>query len=96
MAVTFAPLLADGTQLLDGTHDITVNDNIAAEFLTTMNLPTTVPGQVPGKSLYQSVLDYQATPAYAAFSQAKKDLWERVRIAVAAACRIESGIIAWR
>lgn len=96
MSVTYAPLLNNGSQLIDGVHNITCNDTISAEFLTLMNLPTTVPGQIAGSVLYQRVVDYTNTPEFAAFSQAKKDIWDRIRIAVGAGARIESGQIGWR
>lgn len=96
MPVTYAPLFNDGTQLIDGVHDITVSNQASDEFLTTMGLPLTVPGQTGGMDLYNQVVNYMSTPEFQAFSQAKKDLWDRIRIAVATGARIESGQIGWR
>jgi hypothetical protein len=96
MAVRFAPLFNDGTELIDGTHDATVSDAMAAQILTALGLPTTIPGQAPGRDVYAAIETFIAGPTYAAMTPAQQDLVQRVRIAIGAAARIESGIIGWR
>ena len=109
MAVMFAPLRNDGTMYTDGgIHDFTENNNntarqyleiLAAQWLITNPteppLDTTIPGQAPGQLLCDVVVDYIAANE-AGWSQPMKDLWSRIRVAVAAGARIESHTIAWR
>lgn len=96
MAVTFAPLKADGNQLIDGVHDIQVSDSAATQVLTALGLPTTVPGQAPGQQVYGAVEAYIVQRQTAGANQQELAMLDRIRIAVAAGWRIETGIIAWR
>lgn len=108
MAVTFAPLRNDGTQLIDGTHDYTVQqNNVAQQYLNALGgqwatsrpdlppLDTTVPGEANGRDLYQVVLDY-ISANQDGWSAQTAAVWDRIRISVAAGARIESGLISWR
>lgn len=108
MAVTFAPLRTDGTQIIDGIHDYTVqNNNTAQQYLNALAgqwaitqsdkppLDTTVPGEANGWDMYAVVEAYIAANA-AGWSQGTRDIWDRIRIAVAMACRTETRTIAWR
>lgn len=108
MAVTFAPLRPDGTPLIDGTHDYTVQqNNTALSFINTLAdqwaitwpaeppMTRTIPGQTDGRLLYQVVLDYIDANA-GGWNAQTADIWDRIRIAVAAAYRIEGHTIDWR
>lgn len=96
MSVTFAPLFNDGSQLIDGTHDATVSDAMATQILTALGLPTTIPGQARGRDIYASIEAYMLTPAFQAMTPQQQALVDKVRIAIAAGARIESGLIGWR
>jgi hypothetical protein len=95
MAVSFAPKYPDGHQMIDGVHNATCSDALAAQILTMLGLPTTVPGEATASLLYQKVLDFMAGPTYAAMNQADKDTVEMVRKGVRAGMAIETGIISW-
>lgn len=108
MAVTFSALRDDGTQIIDGTHDFTVNNNntaqtyintLAAQWLISQPgqppMTTTIPGQVDGRLLYPVILDYIAANA-ANFSPQDANTWDRIRIAVAISYRGTTHILDWR
>lgn len=108
MAVTFAALRTDGTQIIDGVHDYTVQqNNTAQQYLDVLGgqwsvtwpdkppLDTTVPGEVDGRDLYPVVQAYIAANT-AGWSQQQRDIWDRIRIAVAMGARTESRLISWR
>lgn len=108
MAVTFAPLFNDGTQLIDGVHDYTVQqNNTAQQYLNALGgqwavtwpdkppLDITVPGEANGRDLYQVIEDYIAANS-AGWNAQTAAIWDRIRISVASGARIESGLIAWR
>lgn len=94
MAVTFATIV-DGQPFIDGVHNVTVSNQQAQTILSTLGLPTTVPGQAPGADVYPRIVDYQATPEYAALPQSQQDAWEQARITVALAYRF-GRLVDWR
>lgn len=94
MSVQFATLI-NGQPWIDGVHNVTVTNAQATTILSTLGLPTTVPGQAPASTVYPSIVNYQASPAGQALPQAQKDMWEQARITVGLAYR-RNGIVDWR
>jgi hypothetical protein len=96
MPVQFGPLRNDGSMLVDGVHDATCSNQLASQILTALGLPTGVPGQAQGRLVYDNIVAFMQSPTYQAMSPPNQALVDKVRIAVAAGARIESGLIGWR
>ena len=96
MAVMFAAVDENGLQYIDGFHNVQVSNAASDEFLSNLGYPTTVPGETDGRVMYAAYEAFALTPAFDAFSQAKKDLYDQARKAIGTGARICTGLISWR